>query len=129
MASSPSLRSIEASWTAPKDNGGQPITKYLVQWITDDDDDVAEAEDFDTTDRTDSATIGNDSTDDAMTMGTFQLDADLEDDTVYVFRVAAVSQDADGNDQPQSVPLPLPTAKAKVHPSGRIPYCSTPPRR
>ena len=66
--------------------------------VIDDGDDVAEAEDFNTTNgRTRMvATIGNDSTDDAMTMAsiTSSFDADLEDDTVYVFRVAAVSQDA-----------------------------------
>ena len=91
MASSPSLRSVEASWTAPMDNGGQPITKYLVQWVKDDADGVAEAADFTT--NTDSS-LANDATDDAMTMATFDIAAAdaLDEDTVYVFRVAGVNR-------------------------------------
>ena len=100
MASSPSLRSIEASWTAPKDNGGQAIAKYLVQWVKDDGDDVAEAADF-TTD-TDSS-LDDDMTDDAMMMGTFDISAAdaLDDDTLYVFRVAGVNM-LNGTERPAS---------------------------
>ena len=86
-ASSPSLRSIQASWTAPKDNGGQPIVKYLAQWAVDDEDGVAEDTDFT------GATLDDATTEDAMTTGTFKLDSDLMDDTVYVFRVAAVNKE------------------------------------
>ncbi len=91
MASSPSLTSIMASWAAPKDNGGQPITKYLVQWVKDDGDDVAEDSDFTT--NTDTS-IDDDATDDAMAMGTFDIAAAdaLDADTVYVFRVAGVNK-------------------------------------
>ena len=94
-ASAPSLTSIEASWTAPRDNGGQDIVKYYYQYAPDDLDDVAEALDFGTgtVDRT---------TDDASTMGTFKLTASLSPETVYVFRVAAVNKDADGEDRPVS---------------------------
>jgi hypothetical protein len=84
-ASSPSLRSIKASWTAPKDNGGQSIAKYLVQWVMDDGDGVAEAEDFTANVPT------NGKTDAAMTEVTFLLISKLEDNALYVFRVAGVN--------------------------------------
>ena len=103
-ASSPSLRSIQASWTAPKDNGGKPIVKYLAQWVLDDEDNVAEHADFTNTDTDASASLADDTTDDAMTTGTFKLDSDLMDDTVYVFRVAAVNKDGD-MDRPATDPV------------------------
>ena len=105
-AASPSLRSIEASWTAPEDNGGQPITKYLVQWAPDDGDSVPEDQDFDDTANTnaEAADIDDDATDDAMAMGTFDLVVanTLDDDTVYVFRVAGVNE-LSGTERPASV--------------------------
>ena len=35
-------KSITASWTAPTDNGGQPIVKYEVQYTEDDGDGVVD---------------------------------------------------------------------------------------
>ena len=112
-ASSPSLTSIMASWTAPEDNGGQPVVKYLVQWVPDDGDDVAEDDDFDTSANAnaDAADLDDTVTSDAMTMGTFDLkdiaDADaLEADTVYVLRVAGVNKvDGTGADRPVTDPI------------------------
>ena len=104
-ASSPSLRSIMASWTAPEDNGGQDIVKYYYQYVLDDEDGVPEAEDF-TTDNTNVATVAtdvsSDSTDDAATTALIELTAanQLEMEEVYVFRVAAVNKDAAGADRP-----------------------------
>ena len=101
MASSPSLTSIMASWTAPEDNGGQPIVKYYYQYVPDDDDGVAEAQDFDDSDN-DNFTdpIPGDTTDDAMTMATFTK-LTLTGDTNYVFRVAAVNKvEGTGADRP-----------------------------
>ena len=60
---------------------------YLAQWAVDDEDGVAEDTDFT------GATLADDTTEDAMTTGIFKLDSDLMDDTVYVFRVAAVNKD------------------------------------
>ena len=98
MASSPSLTSIMAEWTAPKDDGGKPIVKYYYQYATDDGDSVAEVADF---------TVGASAvfaTDDAMTMGTFTVPDPLSPETVYVFQMAAVNLDSAGEDRP------LPTA-------------------
>ena len=97
MASSPSLSNIDASWTAPEDNGGQDIVKYYYQYIPDDLDGVAEATDFaDATNR--NPDVNADAIvnvhNSAMTMG--MLDATLAGDTVYAFRVAAVNKAADG---------------------------------
>ena len=103
-ASSPTLQSIQASWTAPQDNGGQPIVKYLVQWAQDDGDDVAEAADFLVANPNvaDATEIYDDTTDDASTMASFEIpEADaLDDDTVYAFRVAAVNKNPAGADRP-----------------------------
>ena len=92
MASSPSLTKIDASWTAPEDNGGQPIVKYYYQYAPDDDDGVAEDADI-----TSGTTVNVHSS--AMTMG--MLDAMLTGDTVYAFRVAAVNKvSGTGADRP-----------------------------
>ena len=97
MASAPSLRSIEASWTAPENNGGQDIVKYYYQYVPDDDDEVAEAEDFDDANNNNfTGAIPGGTTEDAMTMGTLEIKSPtpaLAGDTVYVFRVAAVNKD------------------------------------
>jgi hypothetical protein len=45
MASAPDLKTIEAAWTAPADNGGQDIVKYLYQYVRDDGDDVPDDND------------------------------------------------------------------------------------
>ena len=102
-ASAPSLRSIMASWTAPEDNGGQDIVKYYYQYVPDDDDEVAEAEDF-AADSNGNFTgnIPGGTTDDAMTMGTLEIKSPapaLAGETVYVFRVAAVNKDG-ADDRP-----------------------------
>ena len=98
MASSPSLRSIMASWTAPSNNGGQAIVKYHYQYAPDDGDGVAEAADFDATvnDNAEAADIVSGTTDDASTMGTLEIKSPtpaLVGETVYAFRVAAVNKD------------------------------------
>ena len=106
MASSPSLRSIMASWTVPEDNGGQAVVKYYYQYVLDDGDGVAEATDFDA-DTNSNALVTVDPavnvTDDAMTMGTFEIKSPtpvLRGEDVYVFRVAAVNKTLAGGDRP-----------------------------
>ena len=97
MASAPSLRSIQASWTAPEDNGGKPIVKYYYQYIPDDGDEVADAGDWVLDDNTnfDGTDIPEGTTDDASTSGTLSIPTTkdpLDPDTLYVFRVAAVNK-------------------------------------
>lgn len=79
-------KSIEVSWTAPEDNGGQPISNYYVQYATDDGDDVAETTDFDTGQ---SEIMATGST---ATSYTVKLDTALPADTGYYVRIAAVNK-------------------------------------
>ena len=104
-ASSPTLRSIMASWTAPEDNGGQDIVKYYYQYVLDDGDNVPEATDFTATNANPLVTaappvlVHNS----AATMGTFEIKAPtaaLRAEDVYVFRVAAVNKTPAGVDRP-----------------------------
>ena len=46
MASAPGLMSIEASWDEPDEDGGQPIARYMIQYVQDDGDDVPDSGDW-----------------------------------------------------------------------------------
>ena len=106
MASAPDLETIMASWTAPSDDGGQPIAKYLYQYVRDDGDDVPDAGDWEIT----NPNVDNDNPipsgviDDTSTMA--EIGAELVDKELYHIRVAAVnkvSADADAADRPTGV--------------------------
>ena len=103
MASAPDLETIEASWTAPSDDGGQPIVKYLYQYVQDDGDDVPDASDW----TTGNPNVDGDNpipdgmTDDAATMA--EIETTLVDNELYHIRVAAVHKDGADNDRPTGV--------------------------
>ncbi|MCY3692256.1 MAG: fibronectin type III domain-containing protein [Chloroflexi bacterium] len=97
-------KSITASWTAPTDDGGQPITKYEVQYTEDDGDGVVDnpiERDFrdsdigDTPPRLAAVTY---TTKDAATMATFDVTptAGLKADSLYFVRVRAVNKEVAG---------------------------------
>ncbi len=80
-------KEIHVSWTAPEDDGGQPISNYYVQYATDDGDGVAEATDFD-----------NDQSDVLVTMSTatsytVKPETALRAEMDYYVRVASVNKD------------------------------------
>ena len=107
MASSPDLMTIEASWSAPEENGGQPIVKYQYQYVVDDDDGRPDAGDWAQTgdEAPMPALTDNVYTDDAELMETIELMAAnaLTKDELYHIRVRAVNMEAglrtDANDQ------------------------------
>ena len=103
MASAPDLKTIMASWSAPKDNGGQPVTDYRYRYTLDDGDGVADPNDFDTgaTDRTDRP-ITSGATGKADLMATIMVadqdatangDQPLAKERTYWLQVAAVNKD------------------------------------
>ena len=92
-ASAPDLETIMASWTAPSDDGGQPVVKYLYQYVRDDDDDVPDENDWTTTNphvTVEATDIPSGFTDDASTMA--EIEATLVDNVMYHIRVAAVNK-------------------------------------
>ncbi len=102
MASAPDLKTIMASWSAPKDNGGQPVTDYRYRYTLDDGDGVADPNDFAdaATDRTDRPiTSGNTGKADLMATimvtdqdTTTQGDQFLAKERTYWLQVAAVNK-------------------------------------
>ena len=59
-ASAPDLETITASWSAPEDNGGQPVTNYRYRYTLDDGDGVRDTNDFfDSASDRDSRPIGD----------------------------------------------------------------------
>ena len=94
MASSPDLMTIEASWSAPEETGGQPIVKYQYQYVQDDGDGQPDAGDWAQTDRDAPSVVAT--TDHAEMMETIELAAAgaLEKDAMYHIRVRAVNKAA-----------------------------------
>ena len=125
-ASAPSLRSIQVSLTAPEDNGGQAIVKYLYQYAKDDGDTVPDSEDW---------AVANDpvadKTDDAATTFTIEIPSTgtaLEPEELYHIRIAGVNTD------PASTPnanaeRPVDEDATDDPPSGLRPSASTPAKR
>ena len=104
MASAPDFETIEASWTAPAENGGQPIVKYEYQYVQDDGDDVPDAGDWTVGNPNveDVANIPSDVTDDASTMA--EIDTTLVDKELYHIRVRAVNMEAGTRQDGEAAP-------------------------
>ena len=57
MASSPSAEEVNASWSAPEDDGGQPVANYRYRYVKDDGDDRVDANNGDFTADTDTSLV------------------------------------------------------------------------
>ena len=97
-AVAPDLETIMASWTAPEDDGGQPITNYRYRYVIDDGDDQPDENDFA---GTDNRPIGMGSTGNANLMATIDVDADpsttavnepLSEEMTYWFQVSGINE-------------------------------------
>ena len=101
MASSPDLMTIEASWSAPTENGGQPVTKYAYEYVIDDGDDIQDPGDFDLSGG--SRVKISETTDDASVMEIIKrttAQGVLAKEKLYHIRVKAVNQtNGDGMDR------------------------------
>lgn len=95
MASSPDTMTIEASWSAPAEDGGQDIAKYQYQYVMDDGDGEADAGDWAQTgdDAPAPALTDNVYTDDAELMETIE-ELTLMRGELYYIRVRAVNEEA-----------------------------------
>ena len=94
-ASSPNLMTIDASWAAPSDTGGQPVVYYEYQYVEDDGDGVYEPgaaanEDWNGSNNPTMAA----STMSADTMKSIELGTDLVKESLYYIRVRAVNRTA-----------------------------------
>ncbi len=91
MATSPDTMTIEASWSAPAETGGQPIVKYQYQYVMDDGDGEADTGDWTGSGQTPlPALTDNVYTDDAELMETIE-DLTLMRGELYYIRVRAVN--------------------------------------
>ena len=95
MASSPNSMTIDASWSAPEEDGGQPIVKYQYEYVRDDNDGEADAGDWATTNPhlTALTDIPRVTTEDAGLMVTNDMVA-LTKGELYHIRVRAVNKEA-----------------------------------
>ena len=93
VASAPNLRTIEVSWRAPEDDGGQDISNYRYQYAKDDGDGIADDGDWANTNRGNRSEVM--STGDADRSYTVELAATaaLDPDATYYIRVLAVNVD------------------------------------
>ena len=96
MASAPDLMTIEAVWSAPEEDGGQPIARYMIQYVRDDGDDVPDVGDWSLSNPNGAPMVHI--TDDAALMETF--DATLVKEKPYRIRVAAVNKNGAGDFRP-----------------------------
>ena len=101
MASAPNLKTIQASWSEPADNGGQSIIRYGYQYVQDDGDGIADAGDWEHVDNPNQAgPITVHMTDGPELMDTLELsDEDqLDGAETYYIRAHAVNRNpiADG---------------------------------
>ena len=98
-AMAPDLETIVASWTAPEDDGGQPITNYRYRYVIDDGDGQPDTNDFADTDQ--DRPVGMGSTENANLMATIEVDADpdtanvnepLAEEMTYWFQVSGINE-------------------------------------
>jgi hypothetical protein len=99
MASSPSTVEVNASWSAPEDDGGQPVANYRYRYVKDDGDDRVDANNGDFTADTDTSLVTA-STESGDLMHTIEVAATsaLEAGELYHIQIAAQNQTTATND-------------------------------